>query len=98
MNSNRITTLETIQEIFDAMTPGQQVVAFLRLEGLVDREIAELLGISTAAVGCRMKVACKRLLRVHPEWAVFLRDRRADRRANNENRRRNGYDLGATGP
>lgn len=68
----RMIAHDTIQEILEALTPKQFVVAILRLEGLSQIEIAELLGVSRSVVYYRLKHAKKRLAARYPELAPVL--------------------------
>jgi transcriptional regulator with XRE-family HTH domain len=66
---------DTFGEVLALLEPGELVVAALRLEGLSDTQIGDLLGIGRAAVSRRMERARERIIRALPELAVVLRDR-----------------------
>jgi DNA-directed RNA polymerase specialized sigma24 family protein len=67
---------ETVREILETLAPGQLVVAALRMEGLSNEQIADLLGITHQAVNSRMVKARRRLARELPELAVMIEGRR----------------------
>jgi excisionase family DNA binding protein len=66
---------DTFGELLALLEPEELVVAALRLEGLSDTQIGDLLGIGRAAVSRRMERARERIIRALPELAVVLRDR-----------------------
>jgi DNA-binding CsgD family transcriptional regulator len=71
--------LDSLREIFAAMTPAELVIALLRARGWTDSEIAETLGISTAAVARTMDRASERILRTQPrDVASLVRGRRRE--------------------
>jgi hypothetical protein len=58
------------------LEPEELIVAALRLEGLSDVQIGEVLGVTGATVNLRMHLACKRIMAQAPDLAPVLRDRR----------------------
>jgi len=66
---------DTVLDIWQAMTPEQQVVALLRLEGLKNEEIAALLELTRQAVAARLRTAKRRIIAAHPELAALIDDR-----------------------
>jgi transcriptional regulator with XRE-family HTH domain len=71
----RLVQQDTFGELLALLEPEELVIAALRLEGLSDAHIGELLGLSRAAVSRRMERARKRAIRALPELATVLRDR-----------------------
>ena len=67
---------DTFAEILALLEPEELVIAFLRLEGLSDDQIAALLDIDRATVCRRMEQALWRIVEAMPELAPVLRDRR----------------------
>ena len=79
MNSSPLDVLvfqETMAEALAALRPGEWVIALLRLEGLSDGQIAQLLGIHRNTVRRRMQKAQERIAREIPEIASFLSGRK----------------------
>ena len=56
--------------------PTELVVIALRLEGLDNQKIAALLGISSSAVGHRMRTYQARICTKHPDLACQVRGRK----------------------
>jgi len=73
---DRLVAQDTLREILSLLEPGELVVAVLRLEGLSDTQISDLLGITRSTVGLRIQQARERLIQRLPELAPVLRDRR----------------------
>jgi hypothetical protein len=67
---------DRVREIWDCMTPHQQAVALLRMEGCTDVQIAAILGLKCAGVvSMRMTAAKIRILRKYPELRLVVADR-----------------------
>jgi DNA-directed RNA polymerase specialized sigma24 family protein len=67
---------ETLAEIVRLLEPREVLVALLRLEGLADREIAELLGVERSTVTWWMLRARRRIAQELPHAAGWLAGRR----------------------
>lgn len=67
---------EDFETIIKEARPAELVVIALRLEGLDNKKIAELLGISGSAVGFRIRVFRERVCAKHPDIAHMIQDRR----------------------
>jgi FixJ family two-component response regulator len=63
---------DVFDEIFWLLTPAERQVAALRAEGLLDRQIAEMLGIRRSAVAMRMVRARRRVALQAPHLAPYL--------------------------
>ncbi len=66
---------ETFAEMLALLEPEDLVIAALRLEGLTDAQIADLLGIARPTVSQRMQRAQAQIMERLPELAPVLRDR-----------------------
>ena len=72
---DRIIEREAFAEIVSCLRPGELRIARLRLEGVPDKTIAEMLGMSQAAVSQRMRKASRRIAHQRPWLAPLLGDR-----------------------
>jgi IS30 family transposase len=72
----RIIEREAFAEIVSLLRPGELGIARLRLEGVPDKIIARMLGVSQPAVSRRMKKASRRIATQRPRLAPLLRGRR----------------------
>jgi hypothetical protein len=73
----RLVEQDTFAEVLALLQPEELIVAVLRLEGLRDLQIAELLDVDTRTVGRRIEEARLRIIEALPELAPFLRHRPA---------------------
>ena len=64
--TERMIALENYAEMMEELRPAELAVVALRLEGLSNAAIAEVLGISRAAVSQRMTRARRRLRVLFP--------------------------------
>ncbi|MGD8820365.1 MAG: helix-turn-helix domain-containing protein [Anaerolineae bacterium] len=71
----RIVEREAFAEIVRLLRPGELGIARLRLEGVPDKIIAQMLGVSQQAVSGRMKRASRRIANQRPWLAPLLRGR-----------------------
>lgn len=71
----RLIWQDTLAEILDLMTPYELIIAVLRLEGLTDAEIGEMLGTHRGAVAQHMLDLQEWIVRRKPELASFLSSR-----------------------
>jgi hypothetical protein len=70
---------DSLKEILDTMTAIELVIALLRAQCWSDVEIAETLGVSTAAIAQTMDRASERILRTQPrDVASLVRGRRRE--------------------
>jgi len=69
---DQLAALDSCAEIWQAMTPRQQQIATLRLVGLSNRQIGELLGTTRENIGLTLKCAQQRIGRRHPELRPLL--------------------------
>jgi hypothetical protein len=67
---------EALAEALTAFRPDELIIVGLRLEGLSDSQIAELLGVHRNTVRNRMQKAQERIAREIPEVASFLAGRK----------------------
>jgi DNA-directed RNA polymerase specialized sigma24 family protein len=72
---DRLVEQDTFAEMLDLLEPEELVIAVLRLEGLHDSQIAELLATDSRTVTQRMERAQLRIMEALPELASFLRGR-----------------------
>jgi hypothetical protein len=72
----RLIERETFRQIVALLEPEELIVAVLRLEGLSDVQIGDMLGVSGAAVNSRMQTARARIMAQAPDLTPTLRDRR----------------------
>ncbi len=68
-------SMETVQDILEAVTAPQLSAMALCWQGLTQAEIAELLGISHQAVKFRLDRAREQITRTVPEAAIILENR-----------------------
>lgn len=73
---DRLIEQDTFAEMLALLEPEELIIAFLRLEGLSDDQIATLLDVDRATVHRRTDQARKRIVEELPELAPLLRDRR----------------------
>ena len=73
---DRLIEQDTFAEMIALLEPEELIIAFLRLEGLSDDQIAALLDVDRATVHRRTDQACQRIVEELPELAPLLRDRR----------------------
>jgi len=76
---DRLVQQDTFGELLALLEPEELLVAALRLEGLSDAQIGDLLGVSRAAVSRRMERASERIVQALPELASVLRGREQPR-------------------
>jgi hypothetical protein len=71
--------LDSLKEILNAMTKIELLIAFLRVQRWSDVEIAEMFGVSTAAIAQTMDRAGERVVRTQPrDVASLVRGRRRE--------------------
>jgi hypothetical protein len=73
---DRLVEQDTFAEMLALLEPEELIIAFLRLEGLSDDQIAALLDVDRATVHRRTDQARQRIVEELPELAPQLRDRR----------------------
>jgi predicted DNA-binding protein (UPF0251 family) len=66
---------DTCREVLGCMTFQELIVAYLRMQGLYDAEIAELMQVSRVTVATHMHRARARIVEMMPELAVTMRGR-----------------------
>lgn len=76
---DRLIEREAFAEIVASLGPGELLVAALRLEGLTDRQIGALLGVTRATVSYRLQQARRRIMAERPDLAPWLRGRQRGR-------------------
>jgi DNA-directed RNA polymerase specialized sigma24 family protein len=74
---DRLVRQDTLAQALSLMRPRELVVAALRADGLTDRQIAVLLGITHKAFHARMMRARQRIAKDLPELRVVLEGRRS---------------------
>ena len=74
---DRLVRQDTLAQALALMRPRELAVAALRADGLTDRQIAALLGITPKTVSARMMRARQRIAQDLPELRVVLEGRRS---------------------
>jgi DNA-binding CsgD family transcriptional regulator len=74
---DRLVRQDTLAQALALMRPRELAVAALRADGLTDRQIARLLGITPKTVSARMTRARQRIAQDLPELRVVLEGRRS---------------------